>query len=591
MVETLAEHETLASRSLSGLWSLVKSRELLYWSFGETTTELLCQSPAALSAYLKTLDGNIDAIKAEPESGVFFPDSAAFGAWVADMRSRPSMSRVWRHADHWSVEYNTLEIVPFVLPADRRRVLHALDQLDFPQPICQVLTHPAIHHDRDMIVASLGDAPVASDDDRSWNGRLIAVLLLEAIEYHARDLLEVSCSPDYRGDVPDIAVEETYATLSAWLRDVTHVIMKRHDGRFLTSQWLHLKMHDARSQRARHPVRSNLPPGVLNEEHLFGWITHGVVAAGFTTDGLRSFVDIPSNADIQSAATQQASCPENLLDVDPSPLDTLTIMAELDRLSRHASLPLAGTRLEHLDVLLANRAPCFENEHIAGPDPHSLPARGCALLFAQHSDSADRWQQSWNAVFEQRRRAQHFRATNDAPALAPSLFLLACGVATVDELTVATVNRAAEARQLWLALFDALRDCWLTIPFRPLNESIEAFMVSLFQRHCPVFAPTLQRTPKPPRRVIPGYVDTLAQHFAFLGGDDLMITRCFVAVRGAGTSLSALALLLEWDNGRFAAALDQFERWEELAPPNRREPHLLHHLDHLRTAIQRSRSP
>ena len=167
---------------------------------------------------------------------------------------------------------------------------------------------------------------------------------------HARDLLKVACRPDFRGDVSDTAVEETYATLSAWLCDVAHVVIRRDDGRYLTSQWLHLKMADARSQRARHPFRSNLPPRVLNEEHLFGWITHGVAAAGFTTRDLRSFVNVPSNADIHTASTQQASSPENLLDLGPRPLDKLSIMAELDQLSRHASLAVAGTRLDDLDA-------------------------------------------------------------------------------------------------------------------------------------------------------------------------------------------------------------------------------------------------
>ena len=284
------------------------------------------------------------------------------------------MSRVWRNADHWSVEYRALDIVPFVLPADRQRVLRCLDGLDFPQPICQVLSHTSIHHNRDSITASLRDAPNASDDDRSWSGRLTAVLLLEAVEYHARDLLQVACAPDFGGNVSARVVEETNATLSAWLREVAQVVVTRVDGRFLASQWLHLKMADARSQRARHPYRSDLPPRVLNEEHLFDWITHGLTAVGFTTDDLHSFVDVPSNPVIHSASTQDASSPENLPDLGPGPLDTLTIMAELDRLSCDASPPDAGARLDHLDALLANRAPCFENEHAAGPDAHSLPA-------------------------------------------------------------------------------------------------------------------------------------------------------------------------------------------------------------------------
>ena len=84
-----------------------------------TIPELLCRAPVAFSAFLRTLDGKIDAIKAAPESGVRRSDGAAFGAWVAATRSSPSMSGVWRHADHWPVEYDALEIVPFVLPADR----------------------------------------------------------------------------------------------------------------------------------------------------------------------------------------------------------------------------------------------------------------------------------------------------------------------------------------------------------------------------------------------------------------------------------------------------------------------------------------
>ena len=350
-------------------------------------------------------------------------------------------------------------------------------------------------------------------------------------------------------------------------------------------------MADARLQRASHPSRSNLPPHVLNEEYLFNWITHGLTAAGFATDDLRSFVDVPFNPVIHSASTRCFSPSENPKKLCPGTLDTLTILAKLDHLCCSASHPDASTRLDLLDALLARRAPCFENEQTAGPDAHSLPALGCAFLFAQLSDPVSRWSHSWNAIAEQRRRSQHFRATNDAHALAPSLFLIACGIATVDELTDSNAGQNPAARRLWQTLFDALGDCWLTIPFRPINEPIEVYLVSLFERHCSVFAPTLHGALDAPDQIIRSYVATLAKHFAFLGGDDLMITRCCVAVFETGMARSALALLVDNDSGRVAAALDQFERWQELAPPSHQDPNLLHRLHRFRIAIQPSRSP
>ena len=86
--------------------------------------------------------------------------------------------------------YDMLDIVPGILPTDRAAILDQLDRFDFPHPIRQILQHNTILHDRDEIKAMLKDAPLCSEDGQSWNGKLLALLVLRTAEDHCRALWE-----------------------------------------------------------------------------------------------------------------------------------------------------------------------------------------------------------------------------------------------------------------------------------------------------------------------------------------------------------------------------------------------------------------
>ncbi len=136
------------------------------------------------------LETQISEINANPGIGIYVGDPEDFNESVEAWRSNPSIDKLWqaREGMFLVVHYDVLDIIPSILTTDRAAILNYLDHFDFPHPICQVLRHNTILHDRDEIAAVLKEVPICSEDGQSWNGRLLALLVLKTAEEHCHNL-------------------------------------------------------------------------------------------------------------------------------------------------------------------------------------------------------------------------------------------------------------------------------------------------------------------------------------------------------------------------------------------------------------------
>lgn len=241
-----------------------------------------------------------------------------------------------------------------------------------------------------------------------------------------------------------------------------------------------------------------------------------------------------------------------------------------------------------LDALLASRNPAFEVESLLSSGTSELPANCCGYLLAHVEEPAERWRQSWDRLIEQRRRAQHWNQTDDADALAPSLFLLSIGISGIDWLLSAPHGRPDKAKVLWRELFDGVRECWLTISLTHLVERIETHLLRLFARHPKVFDDSVSQgdTSEPNVAHDAGYSERLAQDLDLLGGDDLMLTVCCLNARRNGATPAVMDEVLKRNSGHLDTILQQFERWQELERPVRKRPEIVEALAKLREEIE-----
>ena len=458
LVEELSSTSTSYRHLLPGIWNLVGSRELIHQAFGDALPKLLRGSPLARHAILAELEDQFYDINNNPGIGIFSNERQAFDTSVEKWRSSRSLVELWKARNYGSlVHYDVLGLVPFILPAGRSVVLELLDHFDFPHPIRQIFYYNTILHDRDEIVASLEKAPICSDDNRTWNYSLPAILLLEAAEHHSRELWRAACRVDRPDEVDSTAVEQTTATLSVWFETLGRIVMARPDGVFLGSWWLLLKTIDERAGRARGTDSRDQRADQLRHDDVIEWIALGLSKAGLTAEAVAALVDVPGSSDLgdispvppDSDETQKTSVR----------LGALSVMSVLDHMHGNASPDDVLPKLDQLEALLLLRDPAFEAEAILNPNSADLPANSCGFLFARTDKPAARWQRCWDLLAEQRRRIQHWRETKDGDALAPSLFLLAAGTSGIDWLMSPGHRRQEEARELWRVIFSGVRDC------------------------------------------------------------------------------------------------------------------------------------
>ena len=486
-----------------------------------------------------------------------------------------------------------MTFIPAIVPVDRAAFLERLDGFRFPHPIRQVLQYPAILHDRDEIAAALEVAPACSDDGRSWNGKLVALLLLQTAEAHCHarwEAMQRAVDAD-RGDSE--AEEKTRTLLSSWLEELGRIVMARPDGRFLGSQWLFMKFADERLERAlrRHAGRGR--EHLLRQVDLIEWIALGLSGAGLGAEAISGLVDLPYGAVTDQPAPARSDSGDD--DGSHPRLAALSAMSLIGGMTGKASADDRRTLLDQFDALLASRDPAFEDESLTDGGAHGLPASRLGRLLANEAEPAERWRRSWELLVEQRRRAQHWSRTHDGDALAPTLFLLAAGTAGIDWLLSERNHdaNAHRAKRLWRELFEGARDCWLTMPTRPLGEDVGRQVGRLFARHPRVFGDDAgeRNAPDPEVKDTSGdYGDLLARDLERLGGDDLMVVVCCLNARHNGAPPTVIDKVLKRNSGYLDAILRQFEHWQQLERKVRRKPEIVEALNELRAEIARSAS-
>ena len=488
LVDELSADKRQARHLLAGLRNLVESHDVVHCAFEESLRERLHDAPRARSAVLSDLESSAGDINRNPGLGTFPSERKPFNAFVDDWCSKPSIGKLWRDREGpIPVHYHALTFIPAIVPVDRAAFLERLDGFRFPHPIRQVLQYPAILHDRDEIAAALEVAPACSDDGRSWNGKLVALLLLKTAEAHCHERWEAMQRAEDFDRVDSEVTGKTKAVLWSWLEELGRIVMARPDGRFLGSQWLFMKFADERLERALRRHAGHGREHLLRQVDLIEWIALGLSGAGLGAEAISSLVDLPDSAVTEPSAPARSDSGDD--DGGHLRLAALSAMSLIGGMTGNASAEDRRTLLDRLDALLVSRDLAFEDESLTDGGAHGLPASRFGHLLANEDEPAERWQRSWELLVEQRRRVQHWSQTHDGDALAPTLFLLATGTAGIDWL-LAESNHGVntdKAKRLWRDLFEGARDCWLTMPTRPLSEDVGRQVWRLFARHPRIF--------------------------------------------------------------------------------------------------------
>ena len=587
LVEELAEGNEPAKHLLTGLWNLVKQQDLVRQALEDSLQELLQNLPSARSAILSDIEKQISDINANPNVGTSARNREIFNSSITAWRSSPSIDQLWKvREETFSVQYDGLNIIPSILPTDRVAILNCLDRFDFPHPIRQVLRHNTILHDRDEIAAVLEDAPICSEDGRSWNGRLLALLMLQTAEDHYHDLWQAVPQAEIMDDADLNLRETTKTTLVSWFEELGHIIMSRPDGRFLGPQWLLKNVTDKRQPQI----------------DLIECIAHGLSKAGLTAEMIAEFVDFPDIPRPGELAPAQSNSPDT--ENTSTRLGALSLMGMINHMRGNLSVEDRQQLLDWLDALLASRDPALKNwlnilvselqnpareaEYLLSSGIHDLPTTYCGYLLANEANPAKRWRQSWDRLIEQRRRAQHWHRTEDADALAPSLFFIAAGIWSINCLLSQPQEHLDKAKELWRELFDGTRDCWLTIPSAHLTKCIEMHIGHLFFQHPIVFSNSdLQGDVSKPNGAhdTSAYIECLAQDLDLLGSDDFVLTVCCLNASRRATP-EIIDKVLKHNSGHLDVILRQFEQWQELERPSRKETKIVEALAKLRQEIK-----
>ncbi|MDE2742487.1 MAG: hypothetical protein OXI58_12925 [Gemmatimonadota bacterium] len=582
LVDELVTGSEATKHLLAELWNLAKRQYLVHSALEDSLRERLHNCSTARAAILSELEKQISDINASPRIGARYASEWEYSKiFVDEWRSRPSIDKLWKtRVDRFIVQYDMLNMIPGILSTNRAAILDQLDRFDFPHPIRQILRQITILHDRDEIKAILKDAPLCSKDGRSWNGKLLALLVLQTAGKHCHDLWQAIRQAEIMNDIDSQIRETTKTTLASWFEDLGRIVMARPDGQFLGSQWLFMNVADERLYRAGRGPDGDQAHEYLWQNDLIKWITLGLYKAGFTTRTIANLVDFPKIPAVSELAPARSKSDKGK--AQPR-LGAITLMALIDHRISKESAEDGQRLLNYLDALLASRDPVFEVESDQNSGIGGLPASCCGYLLAHVEEPAERWRQSWDRLIEQRRRAQHWDQTKDAGALAPSLFLLAVGTEGIGHLLSSPHRRSDKAKELWRKLFDGARDCWLTISF--LAEPIKTHIEQLFAQHPRVFDDSDAPEPNMAHDASI-YSERLAQDLDLLGGDDLMLTICCLNARLNGATPEVIDEVLRLNSGRFGDLLQQFERWQQIEQPVRERPEIVEALAKLREEIE-----
>ena len=572
-----------------GFHNFASSHEVSIFAFEESLAYLLQNNPVAFNVILSDIEEHIERIRKDPGIGAYSIDRESYNLMVDSWRSNPTIGELPRTRMNWyPVHYEALNLIPCIMPGDRAAVLDRLDRFDFPQPIRQVLESVPILHDRDEITAMLKTSPSCSDDGKLWNSRLTSLLILETAERHCEELWRAVGSEHSDAANNPAVLEETKETLSSWLLELGDIVMKRPDGRFLGSQWMLLKIADERADRARRGNVQGREPYDFRQDDLIEWIALDLSKAGLTGNDVDALVEFP-----------EMSNPQNKSPMKPAETDTLPqapcfaalcVSTILDHMVGDKSQNNVQQLLGRFDALLAHRDPVFETECTLATNSPGIPENCIGYLISMTEDPSERWQKSWNLLAEQRRRAQHWRQTQDGDALATSHFLINAGTAAIRWLLWSEEHSWQSQKSLWQIVFDASRECWLTIAVARFTGLIESQIGRLFVLHPQVFNPSRggndSLVNSDNMTLEDAYIERLAADLSELGGDDTILTACFLNAHYNGTSLNAMRKVLMWNDRQIDRVLKQFEKWQEVERSVRQKQSLLSELKTFRTNIR-----
>ena len=571
LVREFEDQGAVVEPRTTDLWSSVGHDGLAYAELVASLAEAIRIHRQAHTACLRWLEKRVAHVNDCPGEGVHAGEREAFDRFVREWRQHPSLSRLWRDVAGASflVNFDGLDMVAPILIADPTGALSRLDQLRFPQPLEEILWHRSIRYDHSLLAKLLRSAPscVREENEKDWNGSLLAVLLLNTVDERCRSLWQV-----WRSEGATVDGDVVSTALSSWIADLAGIVMGREDGGFLGTQWLLLKAMDERMKRGRRR------PDDFAHTDMIEWIGAGLAKVGLTGSKVSGYVDF-GNSTARNNLSESSSFSNN---EDKAPrLSALAMMAMIDCMIGDDQAG-ASDVLARLDDLLAARDREFEEEAIMDMGTTGFPASCVSYLLANAEDPAERWRQSWHALSEQRRTVQHWRQTKDAEGMAPSLFLIASGIAALDWLCSEADARRIDPGKLWRVLFDAVRECWLTVQVTHLSKRIENDIRRLFARHPMIFHDPNAK--KAPERNSP-YSELLATDLNALGGDDVLVAACCEFAYRNGTAASVLHQTLQHDGGRGYALLRQFTQWQEVERNARKNPDLAKAVNKMRMEI------
>ena len=548
LVDGLNAAHLSADTLVPKLFQLCGVDSLAYDTLFAALQRALGEDEPTRRAMLGYLGECVNDINLNPGKFVYEQDREPFDRFVREWREAPSIVALWRGnaGEQFLPSFDRLDFVDAVLSAAPAETLLVLDRLRFPQPLDWILSANSIRHDRDRMTELTQMAPGSVDCSGNWNGSVLALLLLKEADNHCRELWHAVRRSG-------AGFEEVRERIQSWLTQLAAMVVgRREDGVFLATQWLLMKSMDERFERG-----SKSEDGLLPQLEMSGWIGGGLAEAGLKGQDIATALHPSTKRNAEGGLLRQGGESANL--------DTLALITLLDQLGDN-TMPDSQALLSRLDVLLDSRDPGFEVEATLDVGVTVFVDLSIGYLLAME-DSTDRWKRSWQLLTEQRRVVQHWRHTKDSNALAPSLFLVRAGLAALDWLCSESFDRREVAEALWRTMFDAVRECWLTISVIHLAKTIEHDIGRLFCRHPTVFGASAA-TPNSNR----SYSQLLADDLGTLGGDDVVMARCCEMVSRNLQDQAHLHHALRCNSSQGYALLKQFVRWQQLERRVKRQP-------------------
>ena len=550
LIHEIEDQEAIVEPRAMELYSLGDHDDLAHIELVESLAEAIRMHRRVCTAFLEWLERRVARINECPGEGVYTNERETFTRFVHNWLQCPLLNSLWRDAAgaNFLVDFDNLDMVVPILMAEPASALFRLDKLRFPQPLEQILSHRSIWNDSSLMAKLLRFTPSCTieGNKKDWNGSLLAVLLLKTVDDQCNSLWQM-----WYGQKAAFDSSEASRILSSWIADLAAIVMDRKDGGFLGTQWLLLKAMDERMKRS-----SQSRPDVLDQTNMIEWIGAGLNKAGLTGSMIAEYVDFPScmnRGKLREASSSSGN--------DKSPcLSALAMMVMIDCMIGDDWTGAPGI-LARLEELLKARDQGFKEEAIMDVGTTGLPASCMGRLLTNESEPSKRWKRSWYLLAEQRRTIQHWRQTKDSEAMAPSLFLIASGIAALDWLCSEEIAHPADPGELWRVLFDAVRECWLTVQVTHLSERLENDIRRLFARHSTVFNSPSAKGALGQNLL---YSELLANDLNTLGGDDVLMVACCELAYRNGTSPSVLHQALQHNEGRGYALLDQFAKWQEV---------------------------